>query len=63
MKALIATAVLLSLSPASSSLAAETVGKRPYELEWANRTQDHCAPLVDFEDLTGWRVEATLRLD
>lgn len=37
--------------------AAETVGQRPYELDWAGRTNDHCAPLVDFEDLTGWRVE------
>jgi hypothetical protein len=37
---------------------AETIGKRPYELDWANRTQDHCPPLVDFEDLTGWRVES-----
>jgi hypothetical protein len=33
------------------------VGKRPYELDWANRTEDYCPPLVDFEDLRGWRVE------
>ena len=33
------------------------VGQRPYELDWANRVQDHCPPLVDFEDLTGWTVE------
>ncbi|MCY3023398.1 MAG: hypothetical protein NTW87_30835 [Planctomycetota bacterium] len=33
------------------------MGQRPYELEWANRTQDDHPPLVDFEDLTGWRVE------
>lgn len=36
---------------------AQLVGKRPYELDWAGRTHDHCPPLVDFEDLTGWRVE------
>ena len=36
---------------------AETVGQRPYELDWAKRTQDHCSPLVDFEELNGWRVE------
>jgi hypothetical protein len=42
---------------ATCGQAAETIGKRPYELDWANRTQDHCPPMVDFEDLTGWRVE------
>jgi len=36
---------------------ASPIGKRPYELDWANRVEDHCPPLVDFEDLTGWRVE------
>jgi hypothetical protein len=35
----------------------ETVGKRPYEMDWANRTEDDHPPLVDFEDLTGWTVE------
>ena len=35
----------------------EVVGKRPYELDWAHRTEDACPPLVDFEDLQGWRVE------
>ncbi len=34
-----------------------TVGKRPYELDWANRVEDACPPLVDFEDVRGWRVE------
>lgn len=38
-------------------VAAENSGDRPYELNWANRTQDHCAPLVDFEDVAGWRVD------
>ncbi len=39
------------------AMAAEVVGKRPYELDWANRNQDQHPPLVDFEDLTGWGVE------
>jgi hypothetical protein len=37
--------------------AAETVGARPYEMVWVNRTNDAYPPLVDFEDLTGWAVE------
>ncbi|MBT3290281.1 MAG: hypothetical protein HN380_23260 [Victivallales bacterium] len=39
------------------SLAAQTVGVRPYELDWAGRTTDDHPPLVDFEDMTGWRGE------
>lgn len=35
----------------------EVVGKRPYEMDWAGRTQDEHPPLFDFEDLSGWRVE------
>ncbi|MDW8079989.1 MAG: hypothetical protein RMJ16_14005 [Thermoguttaceae bacterium] len=35
----------------------EPVGKRPYEMDWANRYEDTRAPLVDFEDLAGWTVE------
>jgi len=35
----------------------EQVGKRPYEMEWANRTEDDHPPLIDFENLDGWRVE------
>lgn len=35
----------------------EQVGKRPYEMDWANRIQDIRPPLIDFEDLQGWRVE------
>ncbi len=31
-------------------------GPRPYEMDWAGRTGDDRAPLVDFEDLRGWRV-------
>jgi hypothetical protein len=32
------------------------VGERPYEMVEANRVEER-APLVDFEDLTGWTVE------
>jgi len=39
------------------SAADEPVGRRPYELDWANRLEDGHPPLVNFEDLTGWRVE------
>ena len=35
----------------------EGVGPRPYELDWAQRQQDQVAPLVDFEDLSGWQAE------
>lgn len=40
-----------------SARADEPVGQRPYEMVWADRTQDTRPPLVDFEDLTGWTVE------
>ncbi len=33
------------------------VGKRPYEMDWANRLQDDHPPLVDFENLDGWTVK------
>lgn len=33
-----------------------TPGKRPYELDWANRHKPNHPQLVDFEDLIGWRV-------
>ena len=33
-----------------------TVGARPYELDWANRTEPAHPQSVDFEDLNGWRV-------
>jgi hypothetical protein len=48
------TAWLLGLVVAAS--AAEVVGVRPYELDWAGRTQDDQVALVDFEDLAGWTV-------
>ncbi|MCR4411136.1 MAG: hypothetical protein NUV77_01775, partial [Thermoguttaceae bacterium] len=37
--------------------AAEPVGKRPYEMDWANRTEDDHPALIDFENLDGWTVE------
>ncbi|MBD3181712.1 hypothetical protein GF312_05430, partial [Candidatus Poribacteria bacterium] len=33
------------------------IGKRPYEMVWADRVEDDHPPLIDFEDLSGWRVE------
>lgn len=35
---------------------AETIGVRPYEMDWAGRTNDEHPPLVDFEQLDGWSV-------
>ncbi|MCX7047231.1 MAG: hypothetical protein NTX50_17300 [Candidatus Sumerlaeota bacterium] len=32
--------------------------ERPYEMVWANRTQDARPALIDFENLDGWSVEA-----
>ena len=37
----------------------EIIGQRPYEMEWANRTEPAHPPLIDLEDLTGWEVETT----
>ena len=39
--------------------AALAAGERPYEMVWANRTQDDHPALVPFTDVSGWRVEAT----
>ncbi len=49
------TAWLLALVVAAS--AADQVGVRPYELDWAGRSRDDHPPLLDFEDLTGWTVQ------
>ncbi len=43
----------------SNPVQGEIIGKRPYEMEWVGRQVDDHPPLIDFEDLTGWRVEAT----
>ncbi len=37
----------------------EPVGDRPYELVWADRTEDTRPALVDFEDIAGWTVECS----
>ncbi|MDY0165020.1 MAG: hypothetical protein RBS80_00665 [Thermoguttaceae bacterium] len=54
-------AFLLALALASTTALAESpegeVGQRPYEMVWANRTEDDHPALVDFEDLEGWTVE------
>jgi hypothetical protein len=58
------TAALLAAGPAAPTTnpASNTdepnspVGKRPYELDWAGRTQPEHPQLVGFEDLTGWEV-------
>ena len=39
---------------------AETVGVRPYELDWAGRTNDDHTPLVDFEHLAGWTASSAI---
>jgi hypothetical protein len=36
--------------------AGEVVGQRPYEMDWARRTQDNHPALVTFENLDGWSV-------
>jgi len=33
-----------------------TKGVRPYELDWAGRITDDHIPLIDFENLKGWKV-------
>ena len=50
-------AALLLAAPAAGT--PEVVGQRPYEMVWAHRDKDDHPPLVDFEDVAGWRVETT----
>ncbi len=47
----------LGLFTMATLFAQEKVGERPYEMVWANRTQDTHPALVDFESLDGWTVE------
>ncbi|MDO5581981.1 MAG: hypothetical protein Q4G69_12700 [Planctomycetia bacterium] len=35
----------------------EEIGKRPYEMDWAHRTEDDNPPLIDFENFGKWTVE------
>ncbi|MFW6161770.1 MAG: hypothetical protein ACODAJ_03320, partial [Planctomycetota bacterium] len=51
--ALAALAAEPVVRPASNTDPEGTVGKRPYEMAWAERTPAH-RELVDFEDLEGW---------
>ncbi len=49
--------LLLLAAISATALAQETVGVRPYELDWAGRFEDDHPPLVDFEQMGQWRVE------
>lgn len=42
-----------------ASGAEPVVGKRPYEMDWANRFKDDHPPIVDFENLQGWTVRTS----
>lgn len=47
---------LISVGASSASEVKE--GKRPYELDWANRMEDEVPPFIDFEDPSvSWKVE------
>jgi len=37
----------------------EPVGQRPYEMDWAGRTQNPTPALVDFERLDGWTAQTS----
>ena len=50
-------AVLFCLFALAKITADEKVGERPYEMVWANRAKPNHPPLVDFENLDGWKVE------
>ncbi|MDO5581340.1 MAG: hypothetical protein Q4G69_09395 [Planctomycetia bacterium] len=47
----------------AGSLYAEEVGKRPYELDWANRTKDAVDPILDFESDQKWTVESPAQIE
>ena len=48
---------VLCLVGATALGAEEIVGRRPYEMDWAGRTDDTRPPQVDFENLEGWTIE------
>ncbi len=53
---------LLLASPLAASFVVaddEKVGVRPYEMDWAGRTEEVRTPIVDFENLDGWTVKTT----
>ncbi len=35
----------------------EVVGKRPYEMDWANRVENEDPPLIDFEQFGQWQIK------
>ena len=49
---------LLILLMAMGLVYGQTVGKRPYEMDWAGRTEDDHPALVNFERNETWTVEA-----
>ena len=51
------TRLLTAVVLACTCTTAQDTGKRPYEMDWADRHKDEHEPLIDFEDLAGWRVE------
>ena len=61
LKSLILSFVLLSPLAAAPFVLAddEKVGVRPYEMDWAGRTEEVRTPIVDFENLDGWTVKTT----
>ena len=52
----LAVGVLVWAVASGAAVAAEVIGARPYELDWAGRVDDSQPALVDFEDLAGWTV-------
>jgi hypothetical protein len=57
MKTYLSFLCLFCACAAGVSHAAQAVGSRPYEMVWANRDKDIYPPLVDFENLNGWKTE------
>ncbi|MBR2003600.1 MAG: hypothetical protein IJ991_05405, partial [Thermoguttaceae bacterium] len=53
-----ASEVASTASPDETAEKAEKIGVRPYEMDWAGRTEEVRPALVDFENLDGWTVEA-----
>ncbi len=45
------------VAPSDDAASSEKIGVRPYEMDWAGRTEEVRPALVDFENLDGWTVE------
>lgn len=54
---LVGACCLLWIEEPAALGAEAAVGLRPYEMEWAGRTNDTRPPQVDFESLEGWTVD------